>query len=105
VVFVFQSRATLHDYLARSSSPNSNDVLAGGLRDEITGHLRHAKRTQLAATVDKITDETTLRVIITEARALSNKAGDDHRDNSASIGIDTVYVRAAEHVLGLEPGG
>jgi O-acetyl-ADP-ribose deacetylase (regulator of RNase III) len=103
VVFVFQTRAMLHDYLAHSSNSDHRDVLLAGLRDEITGHLRAGRRTRLAETVDQIADEVTLRAILSEAHRLSHEARGDARDHSASVGISTVYSHAVERVLGLEP--
>lgn len=100
VVFVFQSRAILHDYLARSNNPDHRDVLVAGLRDEITGHLRHAKRTHLAETVDKITDEATLRAIINEAQAAHGQRTVDGDHSEFGVGISTLYVRATQRVWG-----
>jgi O-acetyl-ADP-ribose deacetylase (regulator of RNase III) len=102
VVFVFQTRATLHDYLTRSSTPDQHDLLIASLRNEISGHLRDAKRLHLAETVDTIADEATLRAILTEAHTLTNTAATDGPDNPASVGIRWRYVRAAERIL--QPG-
>jgi O-acetyl-ADP-ribose deacetylase (regulator of RNase III) len=100
VSFYFQTRATLHDYLVCSSTKDQHDLLITSLRDEITSNL--SKRDGLAARVDAIADETTLRAILTEARVLSRAAGADGRDNSASVGVSAVYVRAVERILGLD---
>jgi O-acetyl-ADP-ribose deacetylase len=97
VVFVFQTRATLHDYLARSSRPDQHDLLIASLRDEVSRHLRWAKRVELAAMVDEITDEATLRAILTDALAHIRAAARDY--NTASVGIRWEYVRAAERIL------
>jgi O-acetyl-ADP-ribose deacetylase (regulator of RNase III) len=102
VVFVFQTRATLHDYLARSSTPNQHDLLIASLRNEISSHLRDAKRLHLAEMVDKVTDEATLRAILTEAHNPTHAAATDGSDNPASVGIRWRYVRAAESIL--QPG-
>jgi len=105
VVFVFRTRATLHDYLAHSSHSEQRDVLVAGLRDEIAGHLREAGRMQLVEAVDEITDEATLRAIIAEAHKAA--WGHHHRDDVSgrefSVGSNTVYVRAVERVLNLAP--
>jgi len=100
VVFVFQTRATLHDYLAHSSNSDHRVVLVAGLRDEISGYLRAAGRAQLVEAVGKVTDEPTLRAIINEANTLHQNT----RCDSASVGIRTLYVRAVERVLNLAPG-
>jgi O-acetyl-ADP-ribose deacetylase len=103
VVFFFQTRAILHDYLAHSSHSEQRDVLVAWLRDEITGHLREAGRTQLVEAVDEITDEPTLRAIIAEAHeaAWGHHHGDDGSGREFSVGSNIVYVRAVERVLNL----
>lgn len=102
VLFVFQTRATLHDYLVRSSSPDQHGLLVAGLREEITSSLRDAGRMQLAETVDRITDEATLRAIISEGQTISHSAHADESSHSASVNSSTVYVRAVQRVLQLE---
>jgi O-acetyl-ADP-ribose deacetylase (regulator of RNase III) len=93
VLFVFQTRQILHDYLARSTSPDTHAVLIAGLRDEISSSLRDAGRADLAETVDAITDETTLRAIIAEAHAMSHDAH-SASDNFASLSISRVCVQS-----------
>jgi O-acetyl-ADP-ribose deacetylase (regulator of RNase III) len=97
VVFVFDSRATLHDYLARSSTPDQHNLLIASLRDEVMRHLRWAERVELAAMLDEITDEATLRAIVDEALGLIHTAAPGY--HPGSVGIRWEYVRAAERIL------
>jgi O-acetyl-ADP-ribose deacetylase len=99
VVFVFQSRILLHDYLAHSSGTNAAAAVIASLRTEITGYLRHASRRELADAVDAIDDEPTLRAIETAARKLLTTVVADEWD---SVSLATTYVRAAEQTLRLD---
>jgi O-acetyl-ADP-ribose deacetylase (regulator of RNase III) len=97
VVFIFETRATLHDYLSRSSTADRHDLLVASLRDEVTRHLRWAERDELAARVDEITDEATLRAIVDEALSLIHAEAPGYRPGS--VGIRWEYVRATERIL------
>jgi hypothetical protein len=80
-----------------------HDDLAASLRDEITKHLHHAGRIQLAEAVDRITDKATLRAITTEADTLRRNAFDEDKSlEFNSVGVDIVWVRAVEYIFGLD---
>ena len=90
---------------ARSSETSEPEAVVAGLREEINGHLRAVGRTHLVEAVDKLTDEATLWAIIADARSAYDRALDaDIWGGEFSLGSNTVYVRAVERVLGLEPG-
>ncbi len=98
-VFFFRRRTTLHDYVIRSTGSDSRAAATAALRDEIASHLHAARRPDLAAAVAAIDDEPTLRAIDAAARELLAALSPGDGDHSSSVGVSTIYARAAERSL------
>ncbi len=99
VVFFFRRRTKLGAYLAASKAGDNRAATIAVLRDEIASHLRSAHRPDLAAAVSALDDALTLQAIDAAAREMLVALSPQGEDHTTSVGISTVYARAAERKL------
>lgn len=98
VVFALRDRWILSHYLAHSSTTDAAGPLVAALRQEISDHLRDARRPDLAQLINDL-DAADLRTIQREVAELHHASGADSYDHSASVGTSTLYLRAVEQLL------